>query len=129
MVVIQQHEHSLTLIDLNPKYPHDEHVYDDEKDLISHQVFQRPCNRCDQKITFFHRYHYKCNQCDYLLHKSCSKLPITLEHASHPTHTLSLFQNESQQKCDVCECNILKKQLRYYCSPCTLNICLNCGKN
>ncbi|KAF5776675.1 putative chromatin regulator PHD family [Helianthus annuus] len=129
MVVIQQHEHFLTLIDLNPKYPHDEPVYDDEKDLISHQVFQRSCDRCDQKITFFHRYYYKCNQCDYLLHKSCSELPITLEHASHPTHTLSLFQNESQQKCHVCECNILKKQLCYYCSPCTLNICLNCGKN
>ncbi|KAF5776676.1 putative chromatin regulator PHD family [Helianthus annuus] len=129
MVVIQQHEHSLTLIDLNPKYPHDEHVYDDEKDLISHQAFQRSCDRCDQKITFFHRYHYKCNQCDYLLHKSCSELPITLEHASHPTHTLSLFRNESPQNCHVCKCNILKKQLCYNCSPCMLSICLNCGKN
>ncbi|KAJ0504182.1 putative chromatin regulator PHD family [Helianthus annuus] len=129
MVVIQQHEHSLTLIDLNPKYPHDEQVYDDEKDLINHQAFQRPCDRCDQKITFFHRYYYKCNQCDYLLHKSCSELPITLEHASHPTHTLSLFRNESPQNCHVCKCNILKKQLCYNCSPCMLSICLNCGKN
>ncbi|KAM0020444.1 putative chromatin regulator PHD family [Helianthus debilis subsp. tardiflorus] len=129
MVVIQQHEHSLTFIDLNPKYPHDEQVYDDEKDLISHQAFQRPCDRCDQKITFFHRYYYKCNQCDYLLHKSCSELPITLEHASHPTHTISLFRNESPHNCHVCKCNILKKQLCYNCSPCMLSICLNCGKN
>ncbi|KAM0020424.1 hypothetical protein Hdeb2414_s0025g00666981 [Helianthus debilis subsp. tardiflorus] len=91
MVVIQ-HEHPLTLVDLNPKYPHDEYVYDDEEDLISNQAFQCPCERCDLNITFFHRYYYKCNQCDYSLHKLCYELPLTLEHTSHLAHTLSLFQ-------------------------------------
>ncbi|KAM0020422.1 putative chromatin regulator PHD family [Helianthus debilis subsp. tardiflorus] len=128
MVVIQ-HEHPLTLVDLNPKYPCDEYVYDDEEDLISIQAFQCPCDRCDLNITFFHRYYYKCNQCDYSLHKLCYELPITLEHTSHLAHTLSLFQNESQQECHVCRYYIWNKQLCYYCSSCMLNICLNCGKN
>ncbi|KAJ0677238.1 putative chromatin regulator PHD family [Helianthus annuus] len=129
MVVIQEHEHPLTLIDLNPKYPHDEQVYDDEKDLISNQVFQCLCDRCDQKITYFHRYYYKCDECDYSLHKLCLELPTTLKHASHLAHTLSLAQNESRQKCHVCKCTIWDKQLRFYCSPCMLNICLACGSN
>ncbi|KAF5776692.1 putative chromatin regulator PHD family [Helianthus annuus] len=128
MVVIQ-HEHPLTLVDLNPKYPRDEYVYDDEEDLISNQAFQCPCDRCDLNITFFHRYYYKCNQCDYSLHKLCYELPITLEHTSHLAHTLSLFQNESQQECHVCKYYIWDNQLCYYCSTCMLNICLNCGKN
>ncbi|KAJ0488337.1 putative chromatin regulator PHD family [Helianthus annuus] len=128
MVVIQ-HDHLLTLIDLNPKYPHDEQVYDDEKDLISIQAFQCSCGRCNKKITYFHRYYYKCDQCDYSLHKLCSELPTTLKHASHLEHTLSLFQNEPRQKCHVCECTIWDQQLRYYCSPCMLNICLACGTN
>ncbi|KAL8223522.1 hypothetical protein R6Q57_018997 [Mikania cordata] len=42
-MVVLQHEHSLILIDLNPKYPHDEEVYDDEEDLIIKQAFQCPC--------------------------------------------------------------------------------------
>ncbi|KAM0063450.1 putative chromatin regulator PHD family [Helianthus debilis subsp. tardiflorus] len=128
MVVIQ-HEHPLTLIDLNPKYPYDEQVYDDEKDLINNQAFQCLCDRCDEEITYYHRYYYKCDQCDYSLHKSCSELPTTLKHASHLAHTLFLFQNESQQKCHVCKCTILDEQLCYYCSPCMLNICLACGTN
>ncbi|KAJ0724533.1 putative chromatin regulator PHD family [Helianthus annuus] len=129
MVVIHEHEHPLTLIDLNPKYPHGEQVYDDEKDLISNQVFQCLCDRCDQKITYFHRYYYKCDECDYSLHKLCLELPTTLKHASHLAHTLSLAQNESRQKCHVCKCTIWDKQLRFYCSPCMLNICLACGSN
>ncbi|KAK9050440.1 hypothetical protein SSX86_030590 [Deinandra increscens subsp. villosa] len=59
---ILAHEHPLTLIDLNPKYPHEEEVYDDEEDLIAKQAFQHPCHRCDQKITYLHRYyvHLEC---------------------------------------------------------------------
>ncbi|MFS7991843.1 putative chromatin regulator PHD family [Helianthus anomalus] len=129
MVVIQQREHPLTHTYLNPKYPHDEQVYDDEKDLITNQVCQCVCDWCDKTITYFHRYYYKCDQCDYSLHKLCLELPTTLKHASHLAYTLSLIQNEPWQKCHVCKCTIWDKQLRYYCSPCMLNICLACGTN
>ncbi|KAJ0677200.1 hypothetical protein HanOQP8_Chr12g0434221 [Helianthus annuus] len=70
-MVVLQHKHSLSLIDLNPKYPHDEQVYDDEEDLIIKQAFRCPCARCEQEITYLHRYYYKCDQCDYSLHKLC----------------------------------------------------------
>ncbi|KAI3814763.1 hypothetical protein L1987_14407 [Smallanthus sonchifolius] len=54
-MVVLQHVHSLSLIDLNPKYPFDEEVYDDEEDLIIKQAFQYPCDRCDQEIAYLHR--------------------------------------------------------------------------
>ncbi|GKE72243.1 hypothetical protein Tco_1534284, partial [Tanacetum coccineum] len=48
------HEHPLTLIDLNPEYPRDEVVYDDEEELIMKQDFRCPCGRCGQEINFYH---------------------------------------------------------------------------
>ncbi|GJU72626.1 hypothetical protein Tco_1264031 [Tanacetum coccineum] len=52
---VLQHEHPLTLIDLNPEYPRDEVVYDDEEELIMKQDFRCPCGRCGQEINFYHR--------------------------------------------------------------------------
>lgn len=37
---VLQHEHPLKLIDLNPEYPHDEEVYDDDEELIMNLAFQ-----------------------------------------------------------------------------------------
>ncbi|KAD2394123.1 hypothetical protein E3N88_41100 [Mikania micrantha] len=91
--MVLQHEHQLSLIDLNPKYPHDEEVYDDEEDLIIKHAFERSCGLCNQVITFFHKYYYKCDQCEYSLHKLCAELPKTLEHASHNQHTLALLKS------------------------------------
>ncbi|GJY27555.1 ribonuclease H-like domain-containing protein [Tanacetum coccineum] len=53
---VLQHEHPLTLIDLNSEYPRDEVVYDDEQELIMKQDFRCPCGRCGQEINFYHRY-------------------------------------------------------------------------
>ncbi|GKD33185.1 zinc finger, PHD-type containing protein [Tanacetum coccineum] len=86
------HGHPLKLIDLNPKYPHDEVVYDDEEELIMKLAFRCPCGRCGQEINFYHRYYYTCEQCDYSLHKLCAELPTTLKHESHRDHTLILYQ-------------------------------------
>ncbi|KAD1326119.1 hypothetical protein E3N88_43012 [Mikania micrantha] len=112
--MVLQHEHTWSLIDLNPKYPHDEVVYDDEEDLIIKQGFECSCDLCNQVITFLHKYYYKCDQCDYSLHKLCAELPKTLEHASHNKHTLALIQDKAcnakffhgancwNYKCDKC---------------------------
>ncbi|GKC88071.1 zinc finger, PHD-type containing protein [Tanacetum coccineum] len=54
---VLQHEHPLTLIDLNSEYPRDEVVYDDEQELIMKQDFRCPCGRCGQEINFYHRYY------------------------------------------------------------------------
>ncbi|KAL8242873.1 hypothetical protein R6Q59_013175 [Mikania micrantha] len=125
-MVVLQHEHSLILIDLNPKYPHDEEVYDDEEDLIIKQAFQCPCNLCYQEIIFLHRYYYKCDQCDYLVHKLCGELPTKWDHASHSAHTLTLLLDKSQKLCNICKKVPHHNQLRYKCSICMFNICLDC---
>lgn len=124
---VSQHEHPLRLIDLNPNYPRDEKVYDDEEDLIEKQAFRHPCDWCSNKITYLHRYYYYCDQCGCSIHKLCAELPKTLEHPSHSVHTLTLFLDESHGKCDICKCVPWYKQLRYHCSQCVLNICLDCG--
>ncbi|KAJ0861197.1 putative chromatin regulator PHD family [Helianthus annuus] len=127
---VLRHEHTLTLIDFNPKYPHFEQVYDDEYDLIIKEAFKCQCNLCFQEINFLHRYYYKCDQCDYSLHRSCAELPTTLEHASHCAHSFILTKNESQWLCHMCNKHPLyKQQLCYHCSQCMLNICLDCGTN
>ncbi|KAM0064921.1 putative chromatin regulator PHD family [Helianthus debilis subsp. tardiflorus] len=126
-MVVLQHDHSLSLIDLNPRYPHVEEAYDDEEDLIVKQAFRRPCNCCSQEITYLHRYYYKCDHCDYSQHKLCVELPTKLEHASHSAHSLSLFLNESQVQCHMCKSIPWYKQLCYRCSECMFNICLDCG--
>ncbi|KAJ0724476.1 putative chromatin regulator PHD family [Helianthus annuus] len=125
-MVVLQHQHLLSLIDLNPKYPHDEEVYDDEEDLIMKQVFQRPCDLCSQQITYLHRFYYKCDQCDYSLHKSCKQLPTKLKHESHSAHTLTLFLDKSRRQCHMCK-SIWDEKLCYRCSTCMFYICLDCG--
>ncbi|PWA48480.1 zinc finger, PHD-type, DC1 [Artemisia annua] len=98
------HEHPLTLIDLNPEYPRDEVVYDDEEELIMKQDFRCPCGRCGQEINFYHRYYYTCDQCDYSLHKLCAELLTTLRHESHRDHALILCQvlEDKWCMCQVC---------------------------
>ncbi|KAJ0491753.1 putative chromatin regulator PHD family [Helianthus annuus] len=126
-MVVLQHKHSLFLIDLNPKYPRDEQVYDDEEDLIIKQAFQCLCARCEQEITYLHRYYYKCDQCDYSLHKLCEKIPTKLQHASHSAHSLTLFLDESLGQCHICKSTPRYKQLKYQCPRCMFNICLYCA--
>ncbi|KAJ0724481.1 putative chromatin regulator PHD family [Helianthus annuus] len=95
-MVVLQHKHSLFLIDLNPKYPHDEQVYDDEEDLMIKQAFQCLCARCEQEITYLHRQRQILTECDacgkehkgvfyecitcfhFLIHKDCVFQPKRL---------------------------------------------------
>ncbi|KAJ0491750.1 putative chromatin regulator PHD family [Helianthus annuus] len=127
---VLQHEHPLTLVDLNPEYPND-NVYDDEYDLIKNQAFNCSCGLCSREITFFHRYYYKCDQCDYSLHKLCKEqqFPTKLEHASHeifhPSHhhpLIPLFK-EILAKCDAC--GEQQEGVFYHCSKCVCSTCVS----
>ncbi|KAI3711822.1 hypothetical protein L1987_70370 [Smallanthus sonchifolius] len=81
VMLVLQHEHPLILIDMNPKYPHNEEVYDDEEDLIINQAFKCPCDLCDQEITYYHRFY---------VHLGCANTTVKLEftegydRAGHP---------------------------------------------
>ncbi|KAL8242848.1 hypothetical protein R6Q59_013150 [Mikania micrantha] len=143
--MVLQHEHQLNLIDLNPKYPHDEEVYDDEEDLTIKQAFEHSCDLCNEVITFLHKYYYKYDQCEYSLHKLCKELPKTLEHASHNQHTLALLQVKPNHYCDVCKkadqlvkfypkCRICNKAFLYgkncwiyKCDKCRYYVHLDCA--
>ncbi|PWA63393.1 B-box-type zinc finger, Zinc finger, PHD-type, DC1 [Artemisia annua] len=124
------HAHPLKLIDLNPEYPHDEVVYDDEEELIMKQDFRCPCGRCGQEINFYHRYYYTCDQCDYSLHKLCAELPTTLKHEYHHDHTLILCQLLETEwcLCQVCKRKHLYQYLYYHCAQCDVAIGLGCTK-
>ncbi|KAL9994763.1 hypothetical protein Hdeb2414_s0875g00956591 [Helianthus debilis subsp. tardiflorus] len=78
-----QHEHPLTLVDLqlmHRDYIEDDDEYDDN-DLITTQNFHCTCNRCGRRIDWYHRYYYKCSMlsCDYSLHKFCEEVPNNLK--------------------------------------------------
>ena len=125
------HAHPLKLIDLNPEYPHDEVVYDDEEELIMKQDFRCPCGRCGQEINFYHRYYYTCDQCDYSLHKLCAELLTTVRHESHRDHALILYQvlDDRWCMCQVCTRKHDYEYLNYRCIQCDIFIGLGCAKN
>ncbi|GKC06877.1 ribonuclease H-like domain-containing protein [Tanacetum coccineum] len=113
------HEHPLKLIDLNPKYPRDEVVYDDEEELIMKQDFRCPCGRCGQEINFYH----SCEPCKFIIHSKCALLwPDTISH-KYDKHVMTLryFPVEDHSGdyfCEVCEEEFNPNGVFYHCDQC-----------
>ncbi|KAJ0527264.1 putative chromatin regulator PHD family [Helianthus annuus] len=125
-----QHEHPLTLVDLqlmHRDYIEDDDEYDDN-DLITTQNFHCTCNRCGRRIDWYHRYYYKCSMlsCDYSLHKFCEEIPTTLKFQCHPFHTLILERTTNDEKCRACFKNH-RDGIGYHCSTCNYGIDLLCA--
>ncbi|XP_038690424.1 uncharacterized protein LOC119989150 isoform X2 [Tripterygium wilfordii] len=55
-----------------------------------HEI-ETKCDACMRIISFPF---YKCLECDFSLHISCSKLPKQINHPLHPQHPLTLAPNE-----------------------------------
>ncbi|XP_022008784.1 uncharacterized protein LOC110908192 isoform X2 [Helianthus annuus] len=125
-----QHEHPLTLVDL--QLIHRDYIeYDDEydaNDLIMMQNFKCICNRCDRRIDWYHRYYYKCSMssCTYSLHKFCEEIPPTLKFQGHPSHTLILKRTTNDKKCCAC-LKYHRDGICYHCSTCNYGIDLLCA--
>ncbi|KAJ0889213.1 putative chromatin regulator PHD family [Helianthus annuus] len=120
-----QHEHPLTLVDLqlmHRDYIEDDDEYDDN-DLITTQNFECICNRCDRRIDWYHRYYYKCSMssCTYSLHKFCEEIPPTLKFQGHPSHTLILKRTTNDKKCCAC-LKYHRDGICYHCSTCNYGI-------
>ncbi|GKA16718.1 zinc finger, PHD-type containing protein [Tanacetum coccineum] len=132
LVAVLEHEHPLELVDLQPPKIVDEWEEESDKDdddLIIEDEFRRPCNRCHQDITVYHRYYYRCtiDSCDYFLHKFCAELPPILNHISDP-HPLNLYSdNYYRYQCDICESEISRYEVFYKCSSCDTWIDLKCA--
>lgn len=62
------------------------------------------CYGCFQPLSFPAVPFYGCVECKYFLHRLCStKLPGTMEHPSHPTHSLIKCQKIGDSiKCNIC---------------------------
>ncbi|KAM0032207.1 putative chromatin regulator PHD family [Helianthus debilis subsp. tardiflorus] len=120
-----QHEHPLTLVDLqlmHRDYIEDDDEYDDN-DLITTQNFKCICNRCDRGIDWYHRYYYKCSMssCTYSLHKFCEEIPPSLKFQGHPSHTLILKRTTNNRKCCAC-LKYHRDGICYHCSTCNYGI-------
>ncbi|GKD99467.1 hypothetical protein Tco_1387451, partial [Tanacetum coccineum] len=65
----------------------------DDDDFVVEDQHVGRCNMCEEEIYSFHLCYYKCNDCDYTLHKFCAELPTTEKnHPLHPGHDLTLSQ-------------------------------------
>ncbi|XP_071719392.1 uncharacterized protein [Rutidosis leptorrhynchoides] len=123
------HEHPLKLIDLELERPHNDEEKEDEEEeeeedsLFVKEEFRCICGRCDQDISEYHRYYYKCikSSCDYSLHKFCAEALETLEPTSHhPDHPLKLIIKnwwyDGSNKCSVCRSGVKYNEVIYMCS-------------
>ncbi|KAL8236643.1 hypothetical protein R6Q59_017724 [Mikania micrantha] len=125
-----QHEHPLTLEDLQSIYQGYEEDDDDfdDLDLIAMQNFKGICDICGRGIDWYHRYYYKCSRwssCSYSIHKFCGERLTTFQFPAHPIHTLHLNKTSHSWKCHSCH-TIHRDGICYHCSTCNYEIDLPC---
>nr|GEX58194.1 hypothetical protein [Tanacetum cinerariifolium] len=104
------HDHLLSLIhlqknknDVNSDDDKEEKEEDkDDDDFVVEDPHVGQCNMCEEPIYLLHLCYYKCNDCDYTLHKFCAELPTTKKnHPLHPGHDLTLSQEFQYHETDV----------------------------
>ena len=69
---------------------------------------------------------YRCEQCDYDLHKLCAELPPEMKHPWHPEHPLTLDTVALDYSCKACNFN-RHGSLAYQCEPCKFRLHLGCA--
>lgn len=143
------HDHLLSLIHLQTNKNNinsdddneDEEEERDDVDLVVEDPHVGQCNMCKEEIYSFHLCYYKCNDCDYTLHKYCAELPTTEKnHPLHPGHDLTLSQGlqfhdsdlysnirlHSEWRCVICN-RTCEMFYNYHCSICKYNIDIICA--
>ncbi|KAL8256829.1 hypothetical protein R6Q59_028870 [Mikania micrantha] len=90
------------------------------------------CDGCVRPITTKPIYMCANEDCNFVLHEWCTRLPVELKsHYSHPQHTRLVLRSKSPDKffkvfyCDICglPCN----GFVYHCEECGYNIDVNCA--
>ncbi|KAH7515356.1 hypothetical protein FEM48_Zijuj10G0017800 [Ziziphus jujuba var. spinosa] len=93
-------------------------------------LLSEPCNGCG--LETIGTPIYKCNQCKFFLHVTCSKLPKLIQHHFHPQHLLTLLEKppfESEQLCcSACLKRIEENVFVLNCNECVppFNLDLEC---
>nr|GFB26268.1 zinc finger, PHD-type [Tanacetum cinerariifolium] len=137
------HDHLLSLIHLqknknnvNSEVDEEEEDKDDD-DFVVEDPHVGQCNMCDEPIYLFHLCYYKCNDCDYSLHKFCAELPtVEKNHPLHPGHDLTLSQGfqfheygltiHTEWTCFICN-REHKMFYNYHCSVCKFSMDIICA--
>uniref|UniRef100_A0A1D1Y6X4 Putative nucleoredoxin 1 n=1 Tax=Anthurium amnicola TaxID=1678845 RepID=A0A1D1Y6X4_9ARAE len=84
------------------------------------------CAGCNQKLL---GWVYGCHTCDYYIDISCAQLPPQINHAAHPSHTLSLYTSpvypEGSFDCDAC--GQKGTGFCFHCEDCELDLHVTCA--
>ncbi|OMO68948.1 Zinc finger, PHD-type [Corchorus olitorius] len=72
---------------------------------------------------------YCCTDCKFYLHKSCTDLPLNIDHSLHEEHTLNLqvkspYSSSHPTYCDFC---YNKTGFFYHCSSCQFDLDVKCA--
>ncbi|XP_057432587.1 uncharacterized protein LOC130725367 [Lotus japonicus] len=86
------------------------------------QVF---CSGCEKPIS---GPVFCCNQCNYVLHKSCAELPNKKKHPFHPEHHLTLLSTPPYEGICICDaCRGIFNKFVYHCSLCKFDLDIACA--
>lgn len=103
-------------------HPHELHLIE-----VSTQNHQTNCSACE---VYLFGQCYACNRCNFFLHKSCSDLPQSTRHKSHPHHALTLFSPPhagAGAQCDTCG-DSCDGGLAYSCRVCNFHLHSRCAR-
>ncbi|KAH0730968.1 hypothetical protein KY289_002156 [Solanum tuberosum] len=86
------------------------------------------CNACEQPNNTSKPF-YGCNTCQYFLHENCFNSPRFLNHASHPSHPLTLLPSATYSSCSfTCKaCDSAGNGFCFSCACCEFDIHLQCA--
>lgn len=82
------------------------------------------CTGCDEPISDAA---YKCSECSFFLHKSCTELQREIQHPVHPNHPLVLIASK-HRICDGCGKDS-KSCFFYHCKECRFDLDIKCASN
>ncbi|KAJ0477526.1 putative chromatin regulator PHD family [Helianthus annuus] len=125
------HDHSLSLVHLQPTHKNenadDEDEGEEKDDFVEEVRHGRECGMCKEQIGSFHLCYYYCKACDYSLHKFCAELPRTLQNNPlYPYHNLERTLDKYRFECFFC--NLLWKDAYfYYCGFRYYKMCFICA--
>ncbi|KAK7285475.1 hypothetical protein RJT34_20248 [Clitoria ternatea] len=69
-----------------------------------------------------------CDQCNYILHKSCTELPRYMKHPFHPQHPLTLLSTSPYKGHYICDaCRGIYKNFVYHCCLCHYDLDITCA--
>ncbi|RLM87183.1 hypothetical protein C2845_PM04G32330 [Panicum miliaceum] len=83
-----------------------------------------PCAACERVVTGAG---YRCDECDFNIHKACFSLPGSISFAKHSReHDLTLTRLKASRWCDVCKDTSHAGCYMYLCAPCNYDVHPRC---